>query len=325
VQLCELQNFTEPYEFAASINDSKVDLTLLERGRFFAGIMDINLGSLKIKRISENLPRIMHWTNNVERATFAFHTGPGPAVIHDGIEVKPDNFVRAGTMTSHFQRSFGPVCWSSFSLPVEDVIDLRRLWGGSQLALPANEQTSVSRPAALANIQRLQAVVEVIAREAPEMIENPNTAQGLEQTLKLALGACLADCGTTEQASTRRQHQKIMRRFHTVLDANAERPLYVLEIAKAVGASVRSLTACCHDYLGMGPKKYLMLRRMHLARQALLLASPSTDTVTDAATQYGFWQFGRFAGRYKDLFGELPSVTLRKARATTVDCKPGFT
>jgi transcriptional regulator GlxA family with amidase domain len=49
---------------------------------------------------------------------------------------------------------------------------------------------------------------------------------------------------------------------------------------------------------------------MHLARRALSLANPSVSTVTDVATQYGFWQFGRFAGRYKELFGESPSVTL---------------
>jgi AraC-like DNA-binding protein len=62
----------------------------------------------------------------------------------------------------------------------------------------------------------------------------------------------------------------------------------------------------------MGPKSYLTLRRMHLARQRLSTADPSMSTVTDVATQFGFWQFGRFAGEYKSMFGESPSVTLQR-------------
>ena len=64
----------------------------------------------------------------------------------------------------------------------------------------------------------------------------------------------------------------------------------------------------------MGPMRFLLLRRMHLARRTLCDGSPGEATVTEIATQYGFWQFGRFAGEYKSLFGEAPSATLRNPR-----------
>jgi len=53
---------------------------------------------------------------------------------------------------------------------------------------------------------------------------------------------------------------------------------------------------------------------MGLARQALYAAHPDATTVTDVATQYGFWQLGRFACKYRLLFGESQSITLRRER-----------
>lgn len=65
----------------------------------------------------------------------------------------------------------------------------------------------------------------------------------------------------------------------------------------------------------MGPKKYLLLRRMHLARASMFAANQAETTVTDIATQYGFWQLGRFSVEYKYLFGESPSTTLHRKRS----------
>ena len=94
-----------------------------------------------------------------------------------------------------------------------------------------------------------------------------------------------------------------MRRFRRVLEENPDEPLYLPEICKAIGVSDRTLRRCCQEHLGMGSKRYLLLRRMHLARRALRESSPIEATVAKTATQCGFWHFGRFAGAYQALFG----------------------
>jgi AraC-like DNA-binding protein len=65
-------------------------------------------------------------------------------------------------------------------------------------------------------------------------------------------------------------------------------------------------------HLGMGPIRYLTLRRMHLVRQALLRADASKATVTRIVTDHGFWELGSFSVAYRALFGESPSETLRR-------------
>ena len=97
-----------------------------------------------------------------------------------------------------------------------------------------------------------------------------------------------------------------------LVEDNPEQPLYIPEVSKAIGVSSRTLQVCCQENLGMGPKHYLLLRRMHLARRALRGAQPDTASVTEIATRYGFWQLGRFAVEYQSLFGESPSATLAR-------------
>jgi AraC-like DNA-binding protein len=65
----------------------------------------------------------------------------------------------------------------------------------------------------------------------------------------------------------------------------------------------------------MGPVRYLWLRRMSLVRAALMRADPATTTVTDIATDHGFWELGRFSVEYRTLFGESPSAALRRPPA----------
>jgi AraC-like DNA-binding protein len=85
--------------------------------------------------------------------------------------------------------------------------------------------------------------------------------------------------------------------------------LYLAEICSAIDVAERTLRISCEEHLGMGPIRYLGLRRMHLVRRALLRADPST-TVTRIVTDHGFWELGRFAVAYRALFGESPSATL---------------
>ena len=122
---------------------------------------------------------------------------------------------------------------------------------------------------------------------------------------------CLADA--VDANSTRgHRHDTIIARFEDFLAGNPDRPLYLTEICAAIGVAERTLRAACEEHLGMGPIRFLTLRRMHLVRRALLHADPLISTVTRIVTDHGFWELGRFAVAYRALFGESPSETLQR-------------
>jgi AraC-like DNA-binding protein len=200
------------------------------------------------------------------------------------------------------------------SLTVEDAAAVGQTLAGCDLTPPRNAMLITPPPSAMARLQRLHAAAGQLAEDAPEIIAHPEAARGLEQALIEALVGCLGEGEAREDRLAQRHHSLIMRRFRRAVEENPDQPLYIPELCAAIGVSDRSLRVCCQEQLGMSPKRYLLLRRMHLARRALRDSSPGVTTVTEIATQYGFWQFGRFAGEYRSLFGEAPSATLHRPR-----------
>ena len=104
----------------------------------------------------------------------------------------------------------------------------------------------------------------------------------------------------------------IIDRFQRLIEQNIEQPLYLPEVCAAIRVPERTLRESCQKLLGMSPGRYLMLSRLHLAHRALRAAKPGNTNVTEVATKFGFWHFGRFATTYRAQFGEVPSATLKR-------------
>ena len=92
---------------------------------------------------------------------------------------------------------------------------------------------------------------------------------------------------------------------------HAHAPVYVLDLCAATGVSERTLRDAFLKQCGMGPMRYLKLRRLHQVRRSLYGVAPGATSVKAAALENGFWDLGRFAVDYRAMFGESPSETLR--------------
>ncbi len=103
------------------------------------------------------------------------------------------------------------------------------------------------------------------------------------------------------------QHVRRVERF---IADNADRPITLEELVAVSGVSARALFDGFRRFRGQSPMAYLRSIRFERVRQDLLRAPPG-ETVTSIACRWGFYQFGRFAGQYRQVYGELPSETLR--------------
>jgi AraC-like DNA-binding protein len=306
--------FTDPDEYAASIRAVKVEISVTQPRYFEAKLVRIDLHKMWMQRFSETLPRIAHFDLVRGRAIISFPTKSGPRLLCGGIEIQPTDMVRYSEAHSSFNRSNGSVHFGSMSLPVADLDALGASFSSSNFTPP--RQPLVFRPAAAAmqRLQKLHAAAGRLAEDTPDVIASPEAARGLEQALLGAMADCLCPTDGQWARSGNHRREKIMKRFFATLEVNPDGVLHMPEICATLGVSNRGLTTYCHDTLGMSPHRYLKLRQMHLARRALIMADPASATVTEIATSCGFWELGRFSTLYRALFGEPPSVTLRRLR-----------
>jgi transcriptional regulator GlxA family with amidase domain len=107
-------------------------------------------------------------------------------------------------------------------------------------------------------------------------------------------------------------YRQIVARFEAAARADLEKLVQVSRLARAAGVTLRTLERAVHAVHATTPLEFLRALRLSEARQTLSTCG-STTTVTEVATRFGFRELGRFAGEYRDRFGESPSDTLRRS------------
>jgi AraC-like DNA-binding protein len=296
-------------QFATMMCPHDNNWIVTERGSFKAQGTFFTLGRLDAQQACESLCRISYF--KCTRVGIVFLTEPGPSFVWNGAEVGHD---QVGVFSPGVSCSFrlqGPTKWASVSLTDMDALGVPHL-GNSLDRMMTSGMVFTPPSAALVRLRALQAYARHLAQGPLGLLESPESVR-LEHAFIQALIETI-NLPAPPFDSTARQHQQIViRRFHALLEAAANRSLYMPEISRAIGVSSRTLRAACQMQLGVSPTQYLVLRRMHAVRRTLLQADPAIARVTAIATEHGFLEFGRFAHKYRQIFGETPSKTLKYA------------
>jgi AraC-like DNA-binding protein len=309
--------FANPDDYQACIGDANVNLIVTGGGGFNARLTLLNLRRLRVLRGCENLPRIAFFSLSPAQVFVSFPASPGPPLTYDGFGLQFGDVVFHSRGERMHQRTDGESQWGLISLPPQQLAACSKALTGLKITLPPAGWVLRGSQSAVVRLLRLHAKACRLAETRPKLIPNPEVARALEQEFLHALVNCLSADDTNGSLKTRRHHADIMVRFEDALTTQGGPQMNMRALCAAIGVPERTLRMCCTEFLGMSPTRYMLLRRLNMARSALRRADPATASVKEIARLYQFPEPGRFAVTYRTVFGEMPSSTLRRSPIKT--------
>ena len=151
-------------------------------------------------------------------------------------------------------------------------------------------------------------------RDNPSAIENPIIRRQLDDAV---LGGILSLPGKHHRFLMDRSSSSagaaIVRRAEEFMEVHVDCPISMSDVAAACDCSRTKLFLAFKRERSWTPLQFLVRKRMERARR-LLLAPTQIVTVTRVALDCGYASLSRFTEEYRKLYGETPSMTLRRSR-----------
>jgi AraC-like DNA-binding protein len=228
-----------------------------------------------------------------------------------GASVRIDELVIVSGGETVHARTDGASHWCAIWFPVAEFKLFKNALTGETPDLPG--AVSIWRPPQ-ASRDRLLGLLTAAARAVHRQwvpLTVDQAAHGLEQQLIHALLECLVEPPVMVERPAANRRRNLAARFESLLESWRETNRQISEFSEALGVSSRALQRSCKCNLGLNPKSYLRLHQMHWAHRAIQDDSSKALRVSDLAKRYGFRTAGEFARSYREIFGELPSWSLR--------------
>lgn len=213
---------------------------------------------------------------------------------------------RRGELTS---TTAGPIHWLALQISPERLFRYSESIAGRGVYLRRGESHLLTpHSAQVGGLLRALSKAAELATSSPVALSDAALRHALEAQLMHALVRCL----DVEPEPLRCHHGPVAQRAISYLQEHDREVIYVADLCLATGISERWLREALQAVYGTSPMRLLRLRRLNQVHRALLAGSPGASSVTEVAMAYGFFDLGRFAQSYRQVFGEPPSATLHK-------------
>ncbi len=136
--------------------------------------------------------------------------------------------------------------------------------------------------------------------------------QQLEEELAVYLIATLAESkGPVYKPVMRKRDVALKTAIDFIVESDS--PITsVRELCSITNVSERTLEYAFRERFGQSPKSFTLTYRLNNVRKMLSLGDHEINRIYEIAGHHGFFHMGQFTSDYKRLFGELPSVSLRR-------------
>ncbi|HEY4370660.1 MAG TPA: helix-turn-helix domain-containing protein [Burkholderiales bacterium] len=290
-----------------------IEINVLRDGFFPYGLLSAHLGDC-VFDIGEvgaavtvagcSLPHSVRLLLPLQRGDTWFVNGlscdPGQlAIFHPGAET--------------FAFTSGPVRWAALQVPIQQWEGWCEEFGAAPRRASGIEMMQLSPPVWHRLRQSLSEAAALLL-DHPHAAETPSIRSALRHGLVESFAhAALQDNGGAPVPGF--LHARVVRAAEDFLHAHPDLlMLHVADLCRAAAVSERTLRNAFNEAFGMGPIRYLRIRRLNQVRRLLLDPQAVITSVTEAATRFEFFDLGRFARDYRHLFGEKPSETWARLR-----------
>lgn len=145
------------------------------------------------------------------------------------------------------------------------------------------------------------------------ILGNPGAAAGLQDVIA---GVVLKEHPHSHshyfQSTAKTAAPAVVRRVEEYLESQATEAVSMAGLPQIAGVGIRAIQATFRRHRGYSPQEFLKTVRLKEANERLM--SGKATRVIDVAYDCGFAKLSSFSADYARRFGELPSVTLRRAR-----------
>jgi len=303
--------FTDPDDVFSNLLDADVGLVVTDGVSFGAQMSWLDMRCLRLRIFSEEAPRVAFISLPSALLFVSFPLTDSPALLCNGVRLRRGDLVLHAPGDRFHQRTTGAARWGLISIAPRDLanygwalLDRELRPGATRLLRPS--------PHCSAELLRLHVQAGRLAHTRPKLLARREVSRALEQELIHALVTALGTGKPAAHPEAWRRPAEIMSRFEGALAHGPAQQLPAL--CAEIGVPARTLRVYCTAYLGCSPLEYAKLRRLNLARSALLKADHTMTRVAEIARSHGFSQPGRFAVAYRGLFGEAPLATLLRPR-----------